>query len=47
MIAGTAQGHKVAQDNGLLHADIMITAGANHNYVNCVMTLLTAGSEDA
>lgn len=39
---------KVAQENKLVHPPpaIMVTAGANQAYVNCVLTLLTSSSDD-
>lgn len=43
----TRLGHKVAQSNGLSDHSIMVTAGANQAYMNCVLALLSgAGNTD-
>mmetsp|Transcript_13002 Transcript_13002/g.18405 ORF Transcript_13002/g.18405 Transcript_13002/m.18405 type:complete len:466 (-) Transcript_13002:4-1401(-) len=36
---------KIAKQNGLTNHDVMITAGANQAYVNCVLTLLSKGDK--
>eukprot|EP00586_Coscinodiscus_wailesii_P014827 CAMPEP_0172501526 /NCGR_PEP_ID=MMETSP1066-20121228/150644_1 /TAXON_ID=671091 /ORGANISM="Coscinodiscus wailesii, Strain CCMP2513" /LENGTH=447 /DNA_ID=CAMNT_0013276339 /DNA_START=196 /DNA_END=1539 /DNA_ORIENTATION=+ len=36
---------KIAKENGLYDADVMVTAGANQAYVNCVLTLLSTGGD--
>eukprot|EP00521_Asterionellopsis_glacialis_P010218 CAMPEP_0195302746 /NCGR_PEP_ID=MMETSP0707-20130614/31592_1 /TAXON_ID=33640 /ORGANISM="Asterionellopsis glacialis, Strain CCMP134" /LENGTH=413 /DNA_ID=CAMNT_0040366079 /DNA_START=284 /DNA_END=1525 /DNA_ORIENTATION=+ len=36
---------KIAQQNGLTNHDVMVTAGANQAYTNCVLTLLSQGDK--
>ena len=36
---------KLARENGLTNHDVMITAGANQAYMNCILTLLQQGQQ--
>jgi len=38
---------KIAEQNALTHHDVMVTAGANQAYVNCVLTLLSKNDKCA
>jgi len=40
-----ALAHKLAAENGLQDADVMVTAGANQGFMNIVLALLDAGSK--